>query len=1273
MRTTPERDAEGASPSRVSWHASSLDDLHTEPEETLAAPPDEIGSVIADRWELLDRLGAGGMGVVYRATDRRLGRAVAIKRLRAADRSARRGVDRFLREARAIAALNHQHIVVIHERGDDERGPFIVMELLAGRDLARVLREDGPFEVDAAVEIVSAVGRALSYAHRRDVIHRDVKPSNIMFDEHGVPKLLDFGLALFEHDELVSRSGVGLGTAAYMAPEQRRDAKRVDHRCDIYALAKTLYHMVTGELPDPVDLDLVPPALAGAIKRALKPRAEDRPFSVDEFLDDLTALPQRTLAEIDAGACGNCGVPNTESARFCRSCGAGLTQTCPRCHDEDRAGVRHCSNCGLAIAAWLDAEEARERAGECMRAGCFPQALDEIRRGRGAGLDPEQFDVLERRAHRDADRCRELHAAITEALDKGDLEEAAALVERTLKIIPEAPELLEMQVSLPARIAAERVAGLRHRIDEAQQCDDLETALTLIRESLEIDPGQDDLAALEVKLPDRIARRRVADLLIAGRAAKSEGRYADLGLAANELLALEPELPEAQELRTAANAMAEDHARRIQEVHQLRSRKEHARALEVLQACDGLYGADDISLALRESSEAYLRRWTRSTETIARDIDSRKFATALSHVAELAREQPRSAEIRGMRDQVRTARTRRNVRVASWVGAGAALLVVVAVATGMYDGSQRTLEQTRRAIAAGNLDGAQRLLGDYRWWPTAALRTCERSLATGFVDRALLHTGAESLAPALADIGAAAAFGHDVGQHEARARIIAGWRDEITGHITGGRFDEAQTRAALGEAYLPGEGFDELADEVRRTIVLTIAEDAVAAGDVGGAIDAYKSAQAFDAHAEASAQALDRIGSEQLALGRTAATSGQWEIAIEALEHAVQACPDGAQREASRSLLVAYGEQIDQRDDAMRLKGESVSARNLARERIESAEDQPGWSLAQREMEAGMAAAADLDYPAAGQAWTRAATGFRTSADIAVESAITRHLDDAERLLAEERIGGALTATRAAESLRSDDPRVVARLETLHRYLEVDVNLPGDQCIALRFVPPGTARVGSPLDEAGREHDETQAEIPIENGFYMGASEVTQSQWRAVMGESAPSVFRGDDLPVENVTWSEAVAFCARLNTMMSAATGLSFRLPSEVEWEYACRSGSRTPFADGAALDDIGWHLATSGGETHAGAALAANELGLHDMHGNVAEWCEDAYVLAMQPPEIAFSRGGDVRVTRGGDWGSALAGCRAARRAPRLAESRSGSVGFRVAADRIVQEARE
>jgi len=210
------------------------------------------------------------------------------------------------------------------------------------------------------------------------------------------------------------------------------------------------------------------------------------------------------------------------------------------------------------------------------------------------------------------------------------------------------------------------------------------------------------------------------------------------------------------------------------------------------------------------------------------------------------------------------------------------------------------------------------------------------------------------------------------------------------------------------------------------------------------------------------------------------------------------------------------------------------------------------------------------------------------------------------------------------------------------------------------FIPPGTFRMGSPTNEVDRYPQEgPQTAVTISRGYWMGKYEVTQGEYLSLMNTN-PSYFAGDlDCPVERVNWYEATNYCATLTQQERAAgriaTNNAYRLPTEAEWEYACRaetSDRRFSHGDDSGytnLTNYAWYFANSGGTTHPVGQKLPNPWGLHDMHGNVYEWCQDRYANSLPGGIVLDPQGpatGAYRVIRGGDWAGDAGGCRSAYR---------------------------
>jgi predicted Zn finger-like uncharacterized protein len=202
-------------------------------------------------YQILRKLGQGGMGAVYEARQLALDRSVALKVLPEALAANKTFILRFTREALSVAKLNHNNIVQIYDVGKSDGTYFFAMEFVRGTTLQKMVEKEGKLDIDTAVGYIVQAARGLEYAHRKKIVHRDVKPDNIMINEEGVAKVADLGLAkdVTDDDASMTMSGVGMGTPHYMAPEQATDAKTADARADIYSLGCTLYHLVTGRVP----------------------------------------------------------------------------------------------------------------------------------------------------------------------------------------------------------------------------------------------------------------------------------------------------------------------------------------------------------------------------------------------------------------------------------------------------------------------------------------------------------------------------------------------------------------------------------------------------------------------------------------------------------------------------------------------------------------------------------------------------------------------------------------------------------------------------------------------------------------------------------------------------------------------------------------------------------------------------------------------------------------------------------------------------------------
>jgi serine/threonine protein kinase/Leucine-rich repeat (LRR) protein len=282
------------------------------------------GLVLAE-YTILNRIGAGGMGQVFLAVHRRMDRIVALKVLPKETTASADAIRRFHHEVKAAAKLSHANIVTAHDAGEQEGVHYLVMEYIEGTDLSRLVKEQGPLPVDKATDCILQAARGLEYAHRRGIIHRDIKPGNLLMNTEGVVKVLDMGLARMQllsegggdaSPSEITRTGTVMGTADYTAPEQSVDAASVDRRADVYSLGCTLYFLLTGkpvysggnsmqrflahrESPIPslrAARPEVTEALDRVFQRMVAKKPEDRFASMVAVIEALTSCPVHQAA-----------------------------------------------------------------------------------------------------------------------------------------------------------------------------------------------------------------------------------------------------------------------------------------------------------------------------------------------------------------------------------------------------------------------------------------------------------------------------------------------------------------------------------------------------------------------------------------------------------------------------------------------------------------------------------------------------------------------------------------------------------------------------------------------------------------------------------------------------------------------------------------------------------------------------------------------------------------------------------------------------------------
>ena len=351
----------------------------TDDKSTGAASMNDLIGQMLGRYRIIEALGEGGMARVYKAFQPGLERVVAVKVLPEYYMRDERYLARFQREAQAIAQLSHPNILPVYDFGREGDLTYIVMQYVEGGTLKDLLDQRPSFE--RAGDLLGQVAGALDYAHGQGILHRDVKPSNMLIERGQRVLLSDFGLAkMLSSDQHITTTGVGMGTPAYMSPEQGQ-GEPVDARTDVYALGVVLYEMVTGRVPFQAETPMaviikhvtaplplpstinpaVPERVEQVVLKALAKNREDRYPSpgamMTAFKEALAEVsgPLRTPPPEAAGGqvCPVCGHVNQPGMSFCEKCAAPLGDkgpTCPSCGYANRPGVRFCEECAAALA-----------------------------------------------------------------------------------------------------------------------------------------------------------------------------------------------------------------------------------------------------------------------------------------------------------------------------------------------------------------------------------------------------------------------------------------------------------------------------------------------------------------------------------------------------------------------------------------------------------------------------------------------------------------------------------------------------------------------------------------------------------------------------------------------------------------------------------------------------------------------------------------------------------------------------------------------------------
>ncbi len=1188
-------------------------------------------------FELGGILGEGGMGAVYRAKQKSLKRRVAIKVLPPNLAADQRLLMRFQLEASTTSKLQTPHVVQVYAIGDHDGNHYYAMEYVEGKDLYDIIKErreaGKPLTPDEALGYILQAAKGLAEAGRHQIVHRDIKPPNMMVTKDGLLKIADFGIVKVLGEHQLTMTGQAVGTPAYVSPEQGRGDKEVDCRSDLYSLGVVFYELACdrkpfdGTTPNaliyqhcyeepklPKELNAaISDEIQAVILKCLQKKPENRYQSADDLVRDLEA--------IKAGSMLKSAIANYKL-------GTGADEA-------KREQMTWLQRNMLKVAA-----AALVVIGGGVAGGWY--VYD---KGQQEKLAAERQSMLGEK--RIADERAAIQSILGEvaALPEGIAERVTAFAKLAKDGDADADvtawrgkitavgqlqqKLAPLESGLPAPAA--RVQG-RADLEALQGKVGAEDAtVQRFRKRL------DELDAAEAGLRTRCAALDTADLRLAART-QYGGLVAEL---ARYAPAEDPQLAKWNRTLAQFDAELNPLLERIAplEADQQVTLAERQAYTPVLTRLAVYLDRDDPRL---EAWRAKLSSAGDRVDRLRADIIAVLGSAQPDRISN-----PKRSQIADKLSDYEALAGGEDAQLKDWKTALAAAERAIA-------GSRERLAKALAASGDGllpepalpafrrDLDQLAELApedADLGAWQRA-LRDTERAYETLRRDCAVLDPSAAGEVTLAAQRDLAPKVERLAAKQAVDAERADAWRARLAAEAR--RVDELRARlaAAFGAAAPVTDGMKQ---ELQR-----LASDAGAADPDVRRWTAKK----------------DRV--EALAARLSALDEGR-------------GVPDdvGALFAEMASLV---GEK-DPRLVAWQGKVQRIEQcrRDLAQ--LDRRAPFDAGEIAARLDELGRLAGTDDKRYLAWKAKADEVAGLK--AELARLPALLAQSPEEQALSHERlrRLAGALvgpedTAVRAAAARQQQldgPPRpswAVDEGRDRHgRWAEAEA---AGVRFRLRWLPPAVALVGSPEDEARRDPDELRVQLRLARGFWVAETEATRALWRTAMGAD-PSRHRAADtdrLPVERVSHAQALALCERLRELAR----LPARLPLEAEWELAARAGSADPWwlpadagPDAAGVGQVAWSADNAGGGPQPVASRLPNALGLYDLLGNVSEWTADAY--APYPTgggEVAGAiAGGERTAVRGGSWGDPWWYCRAANRIPVRPEVTSAYVGLRLAAD--------
>ncbi|MCX7045001.1 MAG: SUMF1/EgtB/PvdO family nonheme iron enzyme [Candidatus Sumerlaeota bacterium] len=1249
----------------------------------LGQAPEGVSSTIdGGRLRIVEKLGEGGMGVVWKAQDERIGRLVAVKRPKGALLSTTKGRARFLREARAAAALSHPNIVMIHYFGEDARGPFIEMEYIEGqslRDFVKQARASGYLLPDGSkwdwrrvTEIFIKVCDALAMAHERGVIHRDIKPANILLNQRLIPKLLDFGLAAVEESEdgdrvSMTSTGAMMGSFLYASPEQLSNAKNANARSDIYSLGATLYYALSGREPRSLEWDLLPVPLAHVVRKAMSESPAARYDSVRALEEALRAALE--AGEIAEGVCPKCRKESPLTARHCVHCGASLAsmfEPCPKCKVENRRDQEFCQGCGVSLAGLRelarlrsdleyaerihDYEEMRRLARAALemepddkqyfatRLRKASEALENIRelesRLKSASLTPsEKIAILAqmlalspgkaewRQAHHKAEeelerwkaeqeRIQQIQNIETlrrqiEALPEERYDERIALLERYAALAPSEP-------AIPDQIASIRHQKLQAEIDRLQQAarghverEEYDEALRLLNQARELAPQSDALERAIQRVEETRAERLRQRAELEAATARMMAEGAYAGAARAIRESPFAAEPEFKTLLQEAGQKEKKLAGLIERIGPLRERRAYEELAQVLQELKALNASLPEAAALANEIQSAHETIERSRQMAAMEYAARRYVKAAAWCDTGLKVSPDDIELLGLRERSLEAPRLIRRRRLIMAAVGVVAVLLAAIFISVQIARWNDSRAWDLAVAKGHIADYENYLSRH----SEGARAAEARTTVGKLRKAEEEAWNKAQRRDTADAYAEYLKAYPEGANEAQAREKLASL-ESQNWETAGKLATLDGYQAYLRAYPKGPHVLDALQGIAK-----IEEGEWAKTKQLDQVEGYRAFIAKFPEGKFAPEAKTTLAATEEKLWREAQAGKRVEGYMEYLKR----FPEGGNVTAARQAL-----------------------KNM---------EESAWSEAQK-----------ADTAESYAAYLQALPQGAHAADAAKRSDFLSKINAARAAIEAKDWSAAEKALKEAAALAPGDLKLAAMQEDFKKanpFASYSEDLGGGVTMKMIAIKSGTFQMGS---NDGSSDEKPVHEVTLDN-YWLGETEVTQAQYEAIMGTN-PSNFKGANNPVDQVSWENAMEFCRKL----SQKTGKKYSLPTEAQWEYACRAGSSAKYGFGdseSELGDYAWYSSNSGSQTHPVRQKKPNAWGLYDMHGNVWEWCSDWYADSYSSSAITNPVGanqGSARVYRGGGWGLNADDCRSANRFRIDPTSTDSILGFRV-----------